>query len=132
MRVPDKVAREAAKLRAQGKTEDQIVAVYLNRYTWAQIKAGIDRRNRQKNTAIGFNLSKLGLDIGVAAKPIPQDVREAAARRSDLCHTSLTARLQGDPLPGDSALDKRSTTLVPDKIYSDPLDGLIYGRIKAV
>lgn len=131
-RVPDKVAREAAKMRRQGQSEEEIVAHFLNRYTWARIKAAIDARNERKNCPVGMRIFGLGLSLPKRKKVVPREVVVSQQERLQLCHTSITAELLGDPLPGQSMLDKRAPSLAPTSVRSDPLDGLIYGRIKAV
>lgn len=58
------------------------------------------RRERQQPQGQGTGR------VGDYLRYIPDDVLAERAKRIELEHTSVTAALMGDPLPGFSALDK--------------------------
>lgn len=137
--APYKVGREAVKMLREGKTEAEIVARYLNRYTFAEISSAITRakeakasyQKKRRVVESGTYLSRLGLGIACGPPP-PVDVIARREERRRLTHIDTTAYLLGDPLPGESMLDKRQPHIASSSIVSDPLDGLVFGRVKAI
>ena len=94
--------RIARKMRRRGESLDAISGAFNHHYSIREIEISLASKREYSGKPKGFSRYS-------DAPPIvpPQEVVEHKERRLMLRHSSLTALLLGDPLPGESALDRK-------------------------
>lgn len=102
-RLTSKAYRMARKMKNGGKPMHEIVAAFNGIYTAADITAALQERREY----IGGRALELSQELRVRTVEAPPEVIQRQQDRHLLRHTDITALICGDPLPGESALDRR-------------------------
>ncbi len=116
MAIKRRDVRMARRMFKQHKPQDQIVAALGAKHSWATIR-----------TAILADESRAAVNSDrVRPTIVPPEVKTVRYERLMLRHATIIGHVSGDPLPGESALDRRRSTAAPSIVH-DPLDDLVFG-----
>lgn len=96
--------RIARKMLRQGKSTEEVALALRYRHDPSTIQSKVDHRRLGEKERYQRMAPAIPMRISI----IPAVVMERREHRSTLKPQSLTAFLCGDPLPGFSALDRRT------------------------
>lgn len=110
MRFNFKDAVSARVMKRKGLPRDVILQFFGGRYVWDEVE-GLVTELRKRNAAYkakNYNNTIRHADIEAANRPIiPPEVEARREHRVMLRPKTITALIFNDPLPGESALDRK-------------------------